>query len=165
MPATSSRLIRCAWTSPLGPVTLAARDQRLAGLWFDGQKHQPDPSGWQAQPQHPVLLQAKAQLREYFDGARKQFDLPLDLGAGTPFQQQVWAGLLGIAAGSTWTYAALSRSIGRPDAVRAVAAAVGRNPLSIVVPCHRVIGSNGALTGYAGGLDRKAALLQREQQQ
>jgi methylated-DNA-[protein]-cysteine S-methyltransferase len=90
------------------------------------------------------------------------FDLPLDLSGGTPFQQSVWQALLSIAAGQTRRYGELASQIGRPAAVRAVGAAIGRNPLSIVVPCHRVVGADGSLTGYAGGLDRKAALLERE---
>jgi methylated-DNA-[protein]-cysteine S-methyltransferase len=110
-----------------------------------------------------VLLQAQQALRQYFAGQRQQFELPLDLDQGTPFQQQVWRRLLEIPAGQTISYGTLARQIGRAAAVRAVGAAVGRNPISIVVPCHRVIAADGALTGYAGGLPRKVALLQLEQ--
>ena len=156
-------LRRCSYASPLGPMTLAASDKGLAGIWFDGQKHMPDTSAWPIQDQHPVLLQAQAQLREYFAGQRQQFDLRLDLDQGTDFQQQVWRGLLDIPAGRTMAYGALAARIGRPAAVRALGAAVGRNPISIVVPCHRVVGADGSLTGYAGGLERKVALLQLEQ--
>jgi methylated-DNA-[protein]-cysteine S-methyltransferase len=143
-------------------MTLAARDNALVGAWFEGQRHQPDPSGWPQDDTHPVLRAAATQLQQYFAGERTQFDLPLALDSGTVFQQKVWRALLEITLGSTLSYGAVSQVIGQPSAVRAVAAAIGRNPLSIVVPCHRVLGANGALTGYAGGLDRKAALLQLE---
>ena len=148
--------------SPLGSLVLAATDQGLAGVWFDGQRHQPAVDGWPEAPQHPILLQTAEQLKEYFSGQRTQFDLPLDLRGGTAFQQTVWRALLGITAGSVSTYGALGRQIHQPRAVRAVGAAVGRNPISIIVPCHRVLGADGALTGYAGGLDRKTALLALE---
>jgi methylated-DNA-[protein]-cysteine S-methyltransferase len=147
------------WSGPLGPMTLAATPNGLAGVWFDGQRHGPETSAWCRDPSHPVLLNAIAQLADYFAGRRLRFDLPLDLKAGTAFQQQVWQALLGIAPGATTSYSALGASIGKPAAVRAVGAAVGRNPVSIVVPCHRVVGADGSLTGYAGGLDRKTALL------
>ena len=150
------------WTSPLGPMTLAASPKGLAGVWFDGQRHGPDRTAWRRDPSHPVLQAAIAQLADYFAGHRLNFDLPLDLKAGTAFQQQVWQALLGIAPGATTSYGALGASIGKPTAVRAVGAAVGRNPIGIVVPCHRVLGSDGSLTGYAGGLDRKTALLKLE---
>ena len=153
---------RAAFHSPLGPMTLAANSQGLCGVWFDGQKHQPDLQAWPQDAAHPVLLQTQAQLVEYFAGQRRLFDLTLDLGAGTEFQQTVWRGLLTIAPGTTTAYGELARRIGKPLAVRALGAAVGRNPISIIVPCHRVVGVNGALTGYAGGLWRKMDLLQRE---
>ncbi len=156
-------LLRCSYASPLGPMTLAATSKGLAGVWFDGQKHMPDTRGWPEQPDHPVLQQAQNELAQYFAGQRPRFDLPLDLGRGTDFQQQVWQGLLDIPAGQTLSYGALGTRIGRPAAVRAVGAAVGRNPISIIVPCHRVVGADGALTGYAGGLERKTALLKLEQ--
>jgi methylated-DNA-[protein]-cysteine S-methyltransferase len=150
------------YESPLGTMLLAATDRGLAGLWFAGQRHGPDSSKWREDPRHPVLLQAAAQLAEYFAGQRTAFELPLDLQAGTPFQQSVWQALQAIPPGGTTSYAELSRRVGRPLAARAVGAAVGRNPLSIVVPCHRVLGTGGALTGYAGGLERKTALLRLE---
>lgn len=150
------------YESPLGIMIVAATRSGLAGVWFEGQRHLPDSSGWPEQPDHPVLCQAVAQLEEYFGGRRTQFDLPLDLQAGTPFQQSVWKALLAIPHGGTTSYGVLSQRIGRPAAVRAVGAAVGRNPLSIVVPCHRVLGAAGSLTGYAGGLQRKSALLHLE---
>ncbi|HTU63649.1 MAG TPA: methylated-DNA--[protein]-cysteine S-methyltransferase, partial [Polyangiales bacterium] len=110
---------------------------------------------------HPVLLETERQLREYFDGTRKVFDLELDFN-GTEFQRKVWSALLTIPYGETRSYAQIARQIGSPDAVRAVGAANGRNPISIIAPCHRVIGSNGKLTGFAGGLETKAFLLELE---
>ena len=154
--------VQTRYESPLGPMIVAATDQGLAGLWFEGQRHLPDHSAWPHAPQHPLLLQAVAQLRDYFAGRRSEFDLPLDLQAGTPFQQSVWQALLAIPAGGTTSYGDLSQRLGRPSAVRAVGAAIGRNPVSIVVPCHRVLGRDGSLTGYAGGLERKSALLELE---
>ena len=148
--------------SRLGGVRLVATDLGLAGVWFDAQRHFPDMTGWQANDAHPVLLEAAAQLHDYFDGRRKDFDLPLDLSHGTAFQQAVWQALLAIPAGATTSYGRLSAGVGKPAAVRAVGAAVGRNPISVIVPCHRVVGSDGSLTGYAGGLERKTALLELE---
>jgi methylated-DNA-[protein]-cysteine S-methyltransferase len=154
--------------SPLGPLLLAASDQGLAGVWFDDQQHRPPDAivaAWRENPQHLLLLQAVQQLGAYFQSATDatpRFDLPLDLSAGTSFQQAVWRALLAIPARDTRSYAQVAQAVGRPAAVRAVGAAIGRNPLTIVVPCHRVVGSNGALTGYAGGLQRKTALLARE---
>ena len=109
-----------------------------------------------------MLQLAKTQLNEYFAGHRTTFELPLALDRGTDFQQAVWRALLSVPSGATVTYSELSQRVGKPAAVRAVGGAVGRNPLSIVVPCHRVLGANGALTGYAGGLERKTALLHLE---
>ena len=148
--------------SPLGGITLAATDHGLAGAWFDQQRHWPDTSGWQTDDTHPVLRQAAAQLGDYFAGRRDRFDLPLDLSHGTAFQQSVWQELLAIPTGQTTSYGALSAGVGKPAAVRAVGAAVGRNPISVIVPCHRVLGADGSLTGYAGGLERKTALLELE---
>jgi len=108
-----------------------------------------------------VLTETQRQIDEYFNGQRQQFCVPLEL-AGTPFQQRVWSALLQIPYGQTRSYAQIARQIGTPDAVRAVGAANGRNPVSIVVPCHRVIGSTGKLTGFAGGLEAKAQLLSLE---
>ncbi len=155
-------IVQARYDSPLGPMIIAASDQGLAGVWFEDQRHLPDPSAWPLAPQHPLLRQAIQQLTDYFAGRRLDFELPLDLGHGTAFQQAVWHGLLEIARGSTRSYGQLSTRIGRPTAVRAVGAAVGRNPLGIIVPCHRVLGADGSLTGYAGGLDRKIALLRLE---
>lgn len=150
------------YASPLGAMRIAARAGGLAGLWFEGQRHEPDTSGWTHDPRHPLLQEAARQLDDYFAGRRRAFELPLDLQGGTAFQQAVWRGLLDIPNGRTTSYAELARGIGRAGAARAVGAAVGRNPWSIVVPCHRVVGTGGALTGYAGGLDRKTALLKLE---
>lgn len=152
-------------TTPLGPVLLLASAHGLAGLWFDGQRHHPAPdrvAQWTVAPRDPLLREAARQLDAYFAETVRTFDLPLDLSAGTDFQQKVWQTLMSIPKGQTRSYRELAQQIGRPQAVRAVGAAVGRNPLSIVVPCHRVVGSDGSLTGYAGGLDRKRALLHLE---
>jgi len=159
-------IVRHSYQSPLGRVIMAATDKGLAGLWFEGQRHLPEEwvtgSSWPEDPSHPVLQQTTRQLKEYFDGQRTHFDLPLDLSGGTVFQQAVWQILLAIPPGATASYGDVSKRIGNPMAVRAVGAAVGRNPVSIIVPCHRVLGTNGSLTGYAGGLDRKTALLKLE---
>ena len=157
-----STIVQARYESPLGPMIVAATARGLAGVWFEGQRHMPDNANWPVQPDHPVLRQAQAQLSEYFAGTRASFDLPLDLQGGTAFQRSVWDALLAIPRGATSSYAMLSRGIGQPAAVRAVGAAVGRNPVSIVVPCHRVLGADGSLTGYAGGLERKTALLRLE---
>jgi methylated-DNA-[protein]-cysteine S-methyltransferase len=151
--------------SPLGPITLAASAQGLCGVWFDDQKHGPtdtDKQHWQFNAQHPLLQNAATQLHAYFSGQRHSFDLPLDLSTGTAFQQSVWQALLVIPAGQSQSYGDLARHLNNPQAVRAVGAAVGRNPVSIIVPCHRVLGAGGQLTGYAGGLWRKEALLSLE---
>ena len=145
--------------TPLGPVTLAATTQGLAGLWFDGQKYHPGPLAAPLDPSHTHLARAMEELDRYFAGASAcTFATPLD-PQGTPFQQEVWRALLRIAPGSTRTYGELAVSLQVPGAARAVGAAVGRNPISILVPCHRVLGTGGSLTGYAGGLHRKQALL------
>jgi methylated-DNA-[protein]-cysteine S-methyltransferase len=141
---------------------LAAANGQLVGVWFEGQRHQPDLSLWPVRPEEPVLQETRRQLAGYFAGTRTTFDLPLYLSSGTEFQQAVWRCLLTVTQGSTCSYSQLSALVGRPSAVRAAAGAVARNPLSVVVPCHRVLGSNGAMTGYAGGLTRKAALLTLE---
>lgn len=155
-------IVQARYAGPLGPMIVAATARGVAGIWFEGQKHMPDTSSWPEQPGHPVLAQAIGQLQQYFGGTRASFDLPLDLQGGTAFQQSVWEALLAIPRGGTTSYGLLGQRIGRPAAMRAVGAAVGRNPLSVVVPCHRVVGANGSLTGYAGGLERKTALLQLE---
>jgi methylated-DNA-[protein]-cysteine S-methyltransferase len=122
----------------------------------------PDSSEWTTDDAHPTLAAAAQQLREYFSGQRQSFDLPLQPAWGTPFQHDVWQALQRIPFGRTSTYGDIARDIGNPKAVRAVGAAIGQNPLTIVVPCHRVVGANGSLTGFAGGLDRKQYLLSHE---
>ncbi len=161
-PTPSPNIERTTYNSPLGPITLAASAQGLCGVWFDGQQHQPDPQQWEHNPANPVLQAACTQLTAYFAAQAARFELPLDMALGTPFQQSVWERLRAIPYGVTQSYGEIARYLGQPAASRAVGAAVGRNPLSIIVPCHRVVGSNGALTGYAGGLERKIALLQLE---
>ena len=146
--------------SPVGPLTLVAQDAALAGLYLHEARHRPQDSAFGARDDG-VLPDARAQLAAYFDGSLQEFDLPL-ASTGTPFQQQVWAALRRVPYGRTCTYGELAAAVGRPSAVRAVGAANGRNPTSIVVPCHRVVGAGGALTGYAGGLERKSWLLARE---
>jgi len=150
-------------TSPLGDVLLAATAHDLAGVWFvHRQEHLPDSSTWTAHDTHPTLQAAAQQLNEYFQGQRHTFELPLQPAWGTPFQRAVWQALQRIPYGQTSTYGDIARDIGNPKAVRAVGAAIGQNPHSIVVPCHRVLGANGSLTGFAGGLDRKTFLLAHE---
>ncbi|MEI8326711.1 MAG: methylated-DNA--[protein]-cysteine S-methyltransferase [Betaproteobacteria bacterium] len=159
-------LLQQTFNSPLGPIILVASEQALVGAWFDDQAHLPPQlsghSVWHCAPEQPVLCHASRQLKDYFDGHRKVFELPLDLGFGTAFAQLVWQALLQIPFGQTCCYADVAKAIGKPSAVRAVGAAVGRNPLSVIVPCHRVLGADGSLTGYAGGLERKTRLLQFE---
>ena len=147
--------------TPLGPLLLAATARGLAGAWFDDQRHHPGAIAAPVDASHPQLLRAAQALAAYWSCAAQPFALALD-AQGTAFQQAVWQALCGIAPGQTSTYGEIARRIGRPTAVRAVGAAVGRNPLGIIVPCHRVLGADGSLTGYAGGLQRKQALLQHE---
>ncbi len=150
-------------TSPLGDVLLAATPQGLAGVWFvHRQEHLPDSSQWVTNNAHPTLMAAATQLREYFDGQRQTFEIQLQPAWGTAFQRAVWQALQRIPYGHTSTYGDLARDIDNPKAVRAVGAAIGQNPHSIIVPCHRVLGANGSLTGFAGGLDRKKHLLALE---
>ena len=169
MTSTTSRLlVACtAWShfeSPLGGMLLARTASGLAGAWFDGQKHHPGelPAAARAAQGDGLLDRTAAQLLRYFAGEALPADLPLDL-QGSDFQRRVWAALLCIPAGTTTSYGALAQHIGAARAVRAVGAAVGRNPVSVIVPCHRVVGADGSLTGYAGGLERKQALLDLEQ--
>jgi methylated-DNA-[protein]-cysteine S-methyltransferase len=148
--------------SPVGKLTLVASSEGLAAILWENDR--PDRVRLTIDAQddrHPVLLETERQLGEYFGGRRKTFALKLDL-AGTAFQRKVWNALLTIPFGETRSYAEIARQIGSPTAVRAVGAANGRNPVSIVAPCHRVIGSTGKLTGFAGGLDVKAQLLSLE---
>jgi len=152
---------QCTVDSPLGPVLLARTAKGLAGAWFEGQKHHPGALAAPDQPEDPLLKAAAAQLQRYFAGEAVAFDLPLDL-LGTAFQKSVWQALLAIPLGSTSSYGDIARGVAAASAVRAVGGAVGRNPVSVIVPCHRVVGRDGSLTGYAGGTDRKVALLSLE---
>ncbi|MGH7621010.1 MAG: methylated-DNA--[protein]-cysteine S-methyltransferase [Gemmatimonadaceae bacterium] len=148
--------------SPVGRLTLVASDAGLAAILWDNDRPQVVSVGDAAESNdHPVLVETARQLEEYFAGTRKRFDLELDF-AGTEFQRKVWAALLTIPYGETRSYAQIARQIGQPTAVRAVGAANGKNPISIVAPCHRVIGSTGSLTGFGGGLPAKAQLLELE---
>lgn len=161
---SSPALYSLHWTSPMGDLLLLADAVALRGVWFADQKGIPT-AALQAPeaPAHERLSAAQRELAEYFSGQRTRFDVPLQALGGTPFQHSVWQALQTIPFGHTTTYGALAAQLGRPRAVRAVGGAVGRNPLGIVWPCHRVVGANGALTGYTGGLDRKIALLRHEQ--
>lgn len=144
--------------SPLGPLTLVAEGDALAGLYMTDQRHRPAIDGPRDDTALPELQE---QLEAYWCRELKEFDVPLAL-AGSPFQQQVWAGLRTIPYGETWSYGELAAALGRPGASRAVGLANGRNPVGVVVPCHRVVGSTGSLTGYGGGLARKQWLLDLE---
>lgn len=151
--------------SPIGPMILAASTQGLCGVWFEGQRHGPSEArmqNWTPRSSNNFLQEASRQLQAYFAGELRWFDLPLDLSVGTPFQQSVWQALLTIPLGDSQSYGDLAKRLDKPQAVRAVGAAVGRNPVSIIVPCHRILGAGGQLTGYAGGLWRKQALLRLE---
>lgn len=156
--AKSATICYIEHPSPLGTLLLAASEQGICGLYFEEHKYFRGKEGWRHDPDHPLLRNAACQLEEYFAGRRTGFDLPLDM-PGTPFQQAVWKELIAIPFGQTGTYAHHARRIGKPDAVRAVGSAIGRNPVSIIVPCHRVVGASGGLAGYAGGLERKGYLL------
>lgn len=148
--------------SPVGELKLVASERGLvAVLWENDDPERVRFLPQVEQPGHPILQEAERQLREYFSGKRREFNLPLEF-VGTAFQKQVWAALVTIPYGETRSYGDIARQIGNPAAVRAVGAANGRNPLSIIAPCHRVIGSNGKLTGFAGGLQTKAFLLRIE---
>ncbi len=160
---------RSHWQSPLGLIHLTASPLGLSGLYFEDQRHLPDLQAWPQQANNPFMLAAIGVLQAYFSGQAHALDaplsIPLDLHSGTAFQQAVWHALLHIPAGRTHSYGQLAQQLNRPRAVRAVGAAVGRNPISLLVPCHRIVGAAGQLTGYAGGLWRKQALLKTEQAQ
>jgi methylated-DNA-[protein]-cysteine S-methyltransferase len=161
---TSKAYVSRTMRSPVGVLTLIASNDGLAAiLWENDRPGRVRLDVVAEDAQHPVLLETERQLAEYFAGRRNAFDLDLDF-AGTEFQKKVWAALLTIPFGETRTYAQIARQIGHPTAVRAVGAANGRNPISIVTPCHRVIGSDGALTGFAGGLATKEHLLRLERE-
>ena len=146
----------------LGAMLLASDGDALLGTWFEGQRYEPTrKSSWEHRRDVPALLRASVELGEYFAGTRTEFTLPL-APAGTAFQREIWNAIAAIPYGETAAYRDLASRIGRPASIRAAGAATGRNPLSIIVPCHRVVGADGALTGYAGGLERKRALLALE---
>lgn len=145
--------------SPVGRLTLVARDAALVALLWENERPDRVRLGDLAEtPDHPVLREAERQLGAYFRGELRVFTVPLAF-EGTEFQKSVWQALLTIPFGETRSYAAIARQIGRPNAFRAVGAANGRNPISIIVPCHRVVGTDGGLTGFAGGLAAKERLL------
>ncbi len=150
---------QCRIETPLGPMLATRSERGLSGLWFDDQKHHPGdidaPSG-----DDPLFESLRRALAAYFEG-RPVPRLPLD-PQGTDFQRAVWQALLEIAPGEVDSYGSIAARLGRPKAARALGAAVGRNPISILIPCHRVLGSTGELTGYAGGIERKKALLELE---
>jgi methylated-DNA-[protein]-cysteine S-methyltransferase len=166
MPMTASTTGAAAHTvidSPVGPLTLVTTDGALSGLYMDEQRHRPDRASFGAS-EGALFGAIIDQLHEYFAGRRTQFELPIALN-GTAFQRRVWAALQTIPYGRTVSYGELAAQIGQPGASRAVGMANGRNPIGIIVPCHRVVGSNGSLTGYGGGLQRKAQLLALERAQ
>lgn len=149
-------------SSPVGKLTLVASDEGLAAiLWENENPNRVPLENMVEDSEHPVLKETTRQLQEYFSGQRKSFNLPLDF-QGTAFQKKVWEALLTIPYGETRSYAQIALQVESPNAVRAVGAANGKNPISIIAPCHRVIGSNGSLTGFAGGLEAKTFLLSLE---
>lgn len=147
--------------TPIGPLLLAASDAGMHAIEFRNARHPVKRGDDSVEAPHPLLDRARRQLEEYFAGKRRSFDLPL-APQGTPFQRQVWEALATIGYGQTLSYGQLAARVGKPAASRAVGAANGRNPLPIVLPCHRVIGANGALTGFGGGLPTKEFLLRLE---
>jgi len=148
--------------SPVGMLTLVADDRHLTAIRFARRNGNPDiETGWQRDDDLPVLAKTRAQLGEYFAGRRTHFDVPLK-PHGTAFQQAVWQALMKVAFSKTSTYGALASAVGKPAAARAVGAAMGANPIPIIVPCHRIVGKDGSLTGFGGGIDRKTKLLQLE---
>jgi methylated-DNA-[protein]-cysteine S-methyltransferase len=151
------------YQSPHGRILLVADDKALTGVYFAGQKYHPriDKKKWQWAGKHEPLRHAKRELSEYFDGKRTQFTVKL-APQGTPFQRAVWKAIADVRFGETIAYGELAERAGYPRRARAAGAATGRNPIGIIVPCHRIVGSNGSLTGYAGGLAKKSALLTLE---
>jgi methylated-DNA-[protein]-cysteine S-methyltransferase len=160
MITASAQICHTTIDSPIGSLLLLADDEALVGAYMEKHKRGPKPQG-PRRSDHAVLRRVGDQLSEYFAGSRRGFDLPLSFD-GTEFQRSVWLALCEIPFGETLSYAELALRVARPSAVRAVGAAVGRNPISIIVPCHRVVGSNGSLVGFAGGLVRKRWLLTHE---
>jgi methylated-DNA-[protein]-cysteine S-methyltransferase len=158
--ATPPAVVLSTVESPVGPLLLGAHDDGVCLIEFHESRHRVAREGWR-EGDHPLLERLRLQLREYFAGTRRRFDLPL-APRGTPFQRAVWHALADIPYGETISYAQLAARVGRPAATRAVGAANGRNPLPIVLPCHRVIGADGRLTGFGGGLPTKEFLLRLE---
>jgi len=151
-----------SYRSPHGQMLLVASEDGLSGVYFDRQKYFPKrEKEWKRAPNHAPLKQAKRELAQYFAGKRRNFSVALD-PKGTPFQRSVWKAISKVGFGKTISYGELAERAGCPGSARAAGAATGRNPVSIIVPCHRIMGSDGSLTGYAGGLDRKRALLALE---
>ena len=166
MKTPSVPLFSTVCPSPIGELLLVGHQQALCGCWFANQLDVP--SWAEAAPwdhEHPLLQRAVAQLDDYFAHRRRDFDLPLDYSYGTEFQQSVWQALSRIPYGHTVSYGELAHSLGHPRAVRPLGTALGLNPLAIILPCHRVVGADGSLTGYNGGVARKSFLLQLEQPQ
>lgn len=151
------------YPSPLGKLLLATTAHGLCGLYFEEHRYFNGPQGWLRDPSNPHLQAAMRQLDEYFAGVRKDFDVPLDL-RGTAFQRTVWDALRALPFGETSTYQSIAQRTANPKAIRATGTAIGRNPISIIVPCHRVLGTDGSLSGYAGGLERKRYLLAHEEE-
>ena len=151
-----------SFESPHGKMLLVASEKGVSGIYFNRQKYFPETKkDWKRDERHAVLKQAKRELLEYFAGKRKRFGVPL-APDGTPFQRSVWKAISKVGFGKTLTYGELAAKAGRPGSARAAGAATGRNPIGIIVPCHRIMGANGSLTGYAGGLRKKRALLALE---
>jgi methylated-DNA-[protein]-cysteine S-methyltransferase len=149
----------------LGTFLALSDGQALTGLYTVDQKYVPQKNGsWQHAPELPLFATLATQLQEFCSGNRKQFDIPYHFTYGTPFQQKVWHALTKIPCGQTTSYSALAKSLDMPKGARAVGVAIGRNPLLVIVPCHRVVGKNGTLTGFAAGLELKASLLNLESQ-
>lgn len=156
----SGALLYTTVDSPIGELLLLGDGGALRGLYMqEGRKPGTVPRGWARDPE--AFVEVRTQLGEYFAGERRSFDLPLE-PAGSPFQLQVWRALREVGYGETLSYGELARRIGRPNAPRAVGAANGANPLSVVIPCHRLVGADGTLTGYGGGIERKRLLLDLE---
>ncbi|HTR42070.1 MAG TPA: methylated-DNA--[protein]-cysteine S-methyltransferase [Pseudomonadales bacterium] len=149
-------------TQMLGELLLVATSTHLVGIYFSNHKNGPKlPGVWKLDAKHPILRQADRELEEYLAGQRNSFSVPISYD-GTDFQNEIWKQIARIPFGGTITYSELARKAGAPAAIRAAGTATGRNPLSIIVPCHRVVGKNGGMGGYAGGLDRKKSLLKIE---
>jgi methylated-DNA-[protein]-cysteine S-methyltransferase len=161
-PVTSKSATGGTIATPLGPVIVVTSGDRLAGLYFAGHPRTPALEGLESH-ESDLLMHVRIEMEQYFQGKRTRFSIPLHL-EGTAFQVAVWRALIDIPPGTTATYGEVARQLGRPQAARAVGAANGRNPISIIVPCHRLIGADGSLTGYGWGLDRKRALLEIERQ-